>query len=160
MVKLINIFVFSAQLLFMIPPIQAQGLAGQGSGVAGARFGQGSGSRNGVGRGCCYFEEPESDYEPEPETDVECKPQCPSAHEKTFQCNGRKYKQFCGVHVATPTLREFDVSSYQECFDSCVQETQCHALDFMNNHCWLKTQGVDPPPKAMPSNQDISIIFL
>jgi hypothetical protein len=64
------------------------------------------------------------------------------------------------LDVATPTLREFGVSSYQECFDSCVQDTDCHALDFADNHCWLKTQGVDPPPKVMPKNQDISIIFL
>ncbi|KXG46659.1 uncharacterized protein PGRI_055150 [Penicillium griseofulvum] len=157
MVKLLNLlFLCGAQLLAEIPSTHAQGLVGQGSGVAGARFGQGSGSRSGLGRGCCCFEEPE----PEPEDPVECNPQCPSAHAKIFQCNGRKYKQFCGIHVATPTLREFDVPSYQACFDSCVQEPLCHALDFMNNHCWLKTEGVDPPPKPMPSDQDISIIFL
>ncbi|KAJ6012794.1 hypothetical protein N7522_003149 [Penicillium canescens] len=156
MVRLFNLLlVCGAQFLAEFPSTQAQGLTGQGSGVAGARFGQGSGSRGGLGHGCCC-EEPE----PEPETPVECNPQCPSAHSKIFQCNGRAFKQFCGIHVATPTLREFAVSSYQECFDSCVQDTDCHALDFADNHCWLKTQGVDPPPKVMPKNQDISIIFL
>lgn len=63
--------------------------------------------------------------------------------------------------VATATLRDFNSPSYQSCFDSCVNEPQCNALDYTNQHCWLKTQGVDPPPKPMNSKtDDISVIFL
>lgn len=74
MIKLFNLLLVCGGLLAEIPSTQAQGLIGQGSGVAGARFGQGSGSRSGLGRGCCCFEEPEP--EPEPETPLECNPQC------------------------------------------------------------------------------------
>ncbi|KAJ5592704.1 hypothetical protein N7537_009608 [Penicillium hordei] len=159
MVRFSNLLLFcSAQLLTVIPLTEAKGLCtqGVGVGVAGARFGQGSGRRGGY----CCCEEPEPEPEPEPETPTECSPECPSADSVTFQCNGRVFKQFCGRHVATPTLRDFDVSSYQQCFDACIEDSNCRSLDFTNNHCWLKQQGADPPPKAMPSKQDISIIFL
>jgi hypothetical protein len=72
MVRLFNLLlVCGAQFLAEFPLTQAEGLTGQGSAVAGARFGQGSGSRGGLGCGCCC-EEPE----PEPESPVECNPQC------------------------------------------------------------------------------------
>lgn len=63
--------------------------------------------------------------------------------------------------VATATLRDLSSPSYQSCFGSCVKEPQFNALDYTNQHCWLKTQGVDPPPKLMNSKtDDISMIFL
>jgi hypothetical protein len=66
MVKIFNLLlVCGAQFLAGFPSTQAQGLTEQGSGVAGARFGQGSGSRGGLGRGCCCYEEPEPPSIPE-----------------------------------------------------------------------------------------------
>jgi hypothetical protein len=66
MVKIFNpLFLCGALLVVKITPSYAQGLIVQRSGVAGARFGQGSGSRSGLGRGCCCYEEPEPPTVPE-----------------------------------------------------------------------------------------------
>ncbi|EYE94593.1 uncharacterized protein EURHEDRAFT_412934 [Aspergillus ruber CBS 135680] len=156
MVKLfepLSIFVLVTSFLNEIPIAQAQGLALSGQ-PGSTKMCQGP-ARKVTKRykcGCCCC-----DTGP----DVECNPQCPSSHTQIFQCNGRKYKQFCCVHVATATLRDLSSPSYQSCFGSCVKEPQCNALDYTNQHCWLKTQGVDPPPKLMNSKtDDISMIFL
>ncbi|KAK8094230.1 hypothetical protein PG997_000915 [Apiospora hydei] len=102
---------------------------------------------------------------------------CPADDGKTYTTpNGITYQLKCDHNMAQAgALRSLAVSSLQQCADTCSQDPQCVAMDFIasNNNCYLKTAtgplvaqvGVHswipqtcPSPRPMVANTNPAII--
>ncbi|KAJ6094803.1 hypothetical protein N7467_002316 [Penicillium canescens] len=143
MVKIFNLLlVCGAQFLAEFPSTQAQGLTGQGSGVAGARFGQGSGSRGGLGRGCCCYEEPEPPSIPERKI---CENDTQLDEQQTITSGDRTYRIWCNAikHGENDLGHDIVVKSIDECIELCNKKVTCvRAITTKDETlCYLRSHG-------------------
>ncbi|KAJ6012791.1 hypothetical protein N7499_012604 [Penicillium canescens] len=143
MVKIFNLlFLCGALLVVKITPSYAQGLIVQRSGVAGARFGQGSGSRSGLGRGCCCYEEPEPPTVPERKI---CENDTQLDEQQTITSGGRTYRIWCNAikHGENDLGYDIAVKSIDECIELCNKKATCvRAITTKDETiCYLRSHG-------------------